>query len=169
MTIGVWVLGDQLWAEQSALASCANEQSHSQVIFIESLRHAQELPYHLQKLVLVWSAMRHFAQELEQAGWSVTYKIAEDFHSPLIEWIEQNKITELRVMSPSDRPFAKLIANLNLPCPVTFTPNNRFIWSDEDFNSWASKCELLVVIGFYQKDKAVLLVCLWLRSNHLRR
>jgi len=71
MTIGVWILGDQLWAEQSALSSFADEQLQRQVIFIESIHHAQELPYHLQKLVLVWSAMRHFAQELEQAGWSV--------------------------------------------------------------------------------------------------
>lgn len=153
MTIGVWVLGDQLWAEQSALFSCAEEKLQSKVIFIESIYHAQELPYHLQKLVLVWSAMRHFAQELEQAGWSVTYKIAEDFQSPLIEWIEQNKITELRVMTPIDRPFAKLIAKLKLPCQVTFTPNNRFIWSDEDFNDWASKRKHLIMEDFYREGR----------------
>ena len=153
MTIGVWVLGDQLWAEQSALSSSADEQLQSQVIFIESIHHAQELPYHLQKLVLVWSAMRHFALELEQAGWNVTYKIAEDFQSPLIEWIEQNKITELRVMTPSDRPFAKLIARLNLPCPVTFTPNNRFIWSDPDFHYWASKRKHLIMEDFYREGR----------------
>ena len=153
MTTGVWLLGDQLWAEQSALASCAEEKLQSQVIFIESLHHAQELPYHLQKLVLVWSAMRHFAQELEQAGWNITYKSAEDFQSPLIEWIEQNKITELRVMTPSDLPFAKLIAKLRLPCPVTFTPNNRFIWSDQDFNDWASKRKHLIMEDFYREGR----------------
>ena len=56
-------------------------------------------------------------------------------------------------MTPSDRPFAKLIARLNLPCPVTFTPNNRFIWSDEDFNSWASKRKHLIMEDFYREGR----------------
>ena len=40
-------------------------------------------------------------------------------------------------MSPVDRPFATLIRQLDLPCTVTLTPNNRFIWSDEEFINWA--------------------------------
>ncbi|MGL5878740.1 MAG: cryptochrome/photolyase family protein, partial [Xenococcaceae cyanobacterium] len=126
---------------------------HHPVIFIESLRHAQELPYHLQKLVLVWSAMRHFAEELKQAGWNVTYKQAEDFQTPLIEWIQQNQIAELRVMAPSDRPFTKLIEGLNLPCQVTFTPNNCFIWSDEEFIQWASSRKRLIMEDFYREGR----------------
>jgi len=84
MTTGIWVLGDQLWAEQSALSSRANQREQTPVIFIESLQHAQELPYHLQKLVLVWSAMRHFAQELRNCNWSVTYRQAADFKTPYL-------------------------------------------------------------------------------------
>ncbi len=105
MTIGVWVLGDQLWAEQAALQSCVNQRQHTAVIFIESLNHAQAMPYHLQKLVLVWSAMRHFAKELRQAGWQVTYRQAEDFQTPLTEWIKAEQITELRVMAPTIGPL----------------------------------------------------------------
>ena len=89
MTRGVWVLGDQLWADQSALSSCLDQREQTPVIFIESFHHGQELPYHLQKLVLVWSAMRHFAEELRASGWSVTYTQAADFKPPLLNWIEQ--------------------------------------------------------------------------------
>ncbi|MCC5600561.1 cryptochrome/photolyase family protein [Nostoc favosum] len=53
MTIGVWVLGDQLWAGQSALESCQQQHQQTPVIFIESLAHAGQLPYHLQKLVFL--------------------------------------------------------------------------------------------------------------------
>ncbi|MGL4620723.1 MAG: cryptochrome/photolyase family protein [Chroococcidiopsis sp.] len=134
------------------MQSCVDKKHHP-VIFIESLRHAQELPYHLQKLVLVWSAMRHFAEELKQAGWNVTYKQAEDFQTPLIEWIQQNQIAELRVMTPSDRPFTKLIQGLNLPCQITFTPNNRFIWSDEEFIQWASSRKRLIMEDFYREGR----------------
>lgn len=125
MTIGVWVLGDQLWAGQSALESCLQQHQQTPVIFIESLAHAGQLPYHLQKLVLVWSAMRHFAAELRSLGFPVTYAQSQDFNTPLLQWIEQYQITELRVMTPTDRPFATLIQKLNLTIQVTFTPSVR--------------------------------------------
>ncbi len=153
MTIGIWVLGDQLWAEQSALSSCVGQKQRSPVIFIESMHHAQELPYHLQKLVLVWSAMRHFAAELRQSGWDVTYASAVDFKIPLLEWIESHQITELRVMTPTDRPFTKLIQNLKLPCQITFTTSNRFIWTDEAFIEWANSRKRLVMEDFYREGR----------------
>lgn len=153
MTIGVWVLGDQLWSEQAALQSCVDRQQTTSVIFIESLHHAQERPYHLQKLVLVWSAMRHFAAELRQAGWSVAYEQAEDFQTPLRQWIETHHVTELRVMAPDDRPFARLIAALDLPCAIVLIPNNRFIWSEADFKQWASARKRLLMEDFYREGR----------------
>lgn len=153
MTTGVWVLGDQLWIGQSALQSCIQQHEQTPVLFIESLRHAQELPYHLQKLVLVWSAMRHFAEELRQDGWSVSYVQAEDFRTPLLDWIGHYHITELRVMTPVDRPFTKLIQSLDLPCIVTFTPNNRFIWADHEFIDWARSRKRLLMEDFYRAGR----------------
>jgi deoxyribodipyrimidine photolyase-related protein len=154
MTIGVWVLGDQLWLGQSALESCRNDKENTPVIFIESMRYAQEFPYHLQKLVLVWSAMRHFAEELKQDGWTVTYQVSPDFQAPLIQWIEDNGVTELRVMSPVDRPFAQLIQSLDLPCKITLTPNNRFIWSETEFQDWAkSRKKRLLMEDFYREGR----------------
>ncbi|MFN6455034.1 MAG: cryptochrome/photolyase family protein, partial [Nostoc sp. EfeVER01] len=153
MTIGVWVLGDQLWAGQSALESCLQQHQQTPVIFIESLVHAGQLPYHLQKLVLVWSAMRHFAAELRSLGFPVTYTQSQDFKTPLVEWIEQYQITELRVMTPTDRPFATLIQKLNLTIQVTFTPNNRFIWSDQEFIDWASGRKRLIMEDFYRQGR----------------
>lgn len=151
MTIGIWILGDQLWSGQSALQSAVPQQTP--VLFIESLHHAQKLPYHLQKLVLVWSAMRHFAEELRQAGWSVTYAQAEDFETPLLDWIKQYQITELRVMTPTDRPFTQLIQRLDLPCAVTLTPNNRFIWQDQEFIDWAKSHKRLLMEDFYREGR----------------
>lgn len=153
MTTGVWVLGDQLWKEQSALQSCAQQHRQTPVLFVESLNHAQQLPYHLQKLVLVWSAMRHLSEELKQDGWTVSYLQAEDFKTPLLEWIEQYQIAELRVMTPTDRPFTKLIQSLNLPCTVTFTPNNRFIWQEQEFINWARSRKRLLMEDFYREGR----------------
>ena len=110
MTVGVWVLGDQLWQNQAALASEVN----APVILIESRRHSAERRYHRQKLVLVWSAMRHFAAELEAQGRTVTYEVADGFEPPLRQWVKDNGITELRVMEPADRPFARFLGRFRL-------------------------------------------------------
>ncbi len=147
MTIGVWILGDQLSTEQAAL------QKNSPVIFIESLHHVQARPYHKQKLVLIWSAMRHFAEELRQLGHPVTYKIADNFTEPLIEWVKEHKITELRVMAPTDKPFGQLIDKLELPCKITTIPNNHFLWSSEEFQKWAKPRKRMLMEDFYREGR----------------
>jgi deoxyribodipyrimidine photolyase-related protein len=153
MTTGIWILGDQLWTQQAALASCDRQRETTPVILIESLQYAKQRPYHRQKLVLIWSAMRHFAEELRTDGWSVTYNVADDFEAPLIDWIQANKITELRVMTPNDRPFVQMIRNLNLGCNVIFIPNNHFFWSEEDFRIWANSQKSLLMENFYREGR----------------
>lgn len=150
MTVGIWILGDQLSITQSALQSV---DAQVPVILIEAAQHVKVRPYHRQKLVLVWSAMRHFAEELRQAGWSVTYSIAADFETPLRDWIKAEKITELRVMWPSDRPFADLIQSLDLPCPLTLVPNHQFLWTAEEFRAWAKGRKNLLMEYFYRAGR----------------
>ncbi|NES84686.1 MAG: cryptochrome/photolyase family protein [Moorea sp. SIO1G6] len=150
MTIGIWVLGDQLWTEQSALHSCQQNHQNTPVILIESLSYVQQRRYHRQKLVFIWSAMRHFAEELRQQGWPVSYKTADDFETPLQAWVTKNTITELRVMTPNDRPFAQMIGNLKLNCQIIFIPNNHFLWSESDFKTWAKSQKRLIMENFYR-------------------
>lgn len=155
MTIGIWILGDQLWMEQAALQSVAAQRSQAAVILIESAQHVRVRPYHRQKLVLVWSAMRHFAEELRQAGWRVSYEIAADFTAPLQAWIRDQGITELRVMQPNDRPFARLLDELaaELPCPLTILDNNHFLWTAAEFADWAKGRKNLLMEYFYREGR----------------
>ncbi len=150
MTVGIWVLGDQLWEGQAAIASCAG--TNTPIILIESLSHVKERRYHKQKLVLIWSAMRHFAEALKADGWPVTYEIAESFEKPLAKWIEQNKIDELRVMEPADRPFADFLASIDL-CKLVQVPNNHFLWSKEEFKDWAATRKSLLMESFYREGR----------------
>ncbi|MEO0457779.1 MAG: cryptochrome/photolyase family protein [Cyanobacteria bacterium P01_A01_bin.114] len=153
MTIGVWILGDQLWQGQAALASCEADPKNTAVILIESRRHVQSRPYHKQKLVLVWSAMRHFADDLKTAGWSVDYAQGEDFEPSLRHWIEAQSITELRVMEPADRPFGQFLTHLELPCKLTIIPNNHFLWSTDEFSKWAKGRKSLLLESFYREGR----------------
>ena len=155
MAVGIWVLGDQLWQGQAALASCRDQAADTPVILIESTGHSQGRRYHKQKLVLVWSAMRHFAEELRAAGWPVTYVCAETYDAPLRQWIGDHNLTELRVMAPSDRPFAQQISAIaeTWPCGLTVLPNNHFLWSPEDFQAWAQGRKRLLLESFYREGR----------------
>jgi deoxyribodipyrimidine photolyase-related protein len=153
MATGIWVLGNQLWLEQAALASCAEYRQEANVLFIESEQFAKERPYHQQKLVLVWSAMRHFAQKLKEAGWSVTYCIENDTKVALLTWIQDSNISELRLMDPVDHPFLTWLHELELPCQLTILENNHFLWNKADFNAWAGKRKGLLMESFYREGR----------------
>ena len=148
MTTGIWILGDQLSLTQPAL-----QGKKSPVILIESSQHIKQRPYHRQKIILVWSAMRHFAAELQQAGWQVTYQTAQDFQTPLLDWIKTEGITELRVMQPNDRPFAQFIESLSLPCKLTIVPNTLFLWTTAEFQTWATGRKKLLMEYFYREGR----------------
>ncbi|MCU0571304.1 MAG: cryptochrome/photolyase family protein [Oculatellaceae cyanobacterium Prado106] len=150
MTIGIWILGDQLCQDYLAIPSGSDQ---CPIILIESLEYVRSRPYHQQKLVLVWSAMRHFASELKQQGHSVTYIEAEDFRSPLLDWITAHHITELRVITPLDKPFRHQIANLDLPCAITLLPNPQFLWPTDDFLQWANSRKRLLLEDFYREGR----------------
>lgn len=153
MTIGIWILGDRLCKKQLTLQNNQAQKSDTPVILIESSNYVKQRPYHQQKLVLVWSAMRHFAEELKVDGWQVTYAIAEDFATPLQNWIKEHNISELQITEPGDRPFKKLIQNLDLNCQLTFLIDNHFLWSKDEFKTWAESRKRLLMEDFYRQGR----------------
>lgn len=153
MTTGIWILGDRLTIKQLSLQNNQAQKQQTPVIFIESSNYVQQRPYHQQKLVLVWSAMRHFAAELKADNWQVTYKIAADFITPLQDWIAANKITNLQITNPCDRPFLKLIKSLDLDCEITFLPDNHFLWNKDEFITWANSRQRLLMEDFYREGR----------------
>eukprot|EP01031_Cornospumella_fuschlensis_P053311 gene53311-65115_t len=65
------VLGDQLSFDLSLFA--ALDPARDAVLMAEVNEEASYVPHHPHKIVLVFSAMRHFAAALEQRGWRVIY------------------------------------------------------------------------------------------------
>ncbi|WP_373479869.1 cryptochrome/photolyase family protein [Geminocystis sp.] len=153
MSIGIWILGNQLSHENTALNSILTEKLSAKIIFIESLNFVQQRCYHQQKLIFIWSAMRHFAQQLQAENYNIDYKIGLDFLSILTAWIQENNITQLRLMLPCDRPFLKLIKAWNLPCQIKFYPNNNFLWQPEEFQQWAKSRKRLILEDFYRESR----------------
>lgn len=139
----------------TAVCSKKYESNKREIAFIliESSNYVKQRLYHQQKLVLVWSAMRHFAEELKQQGWQVTYAIAEDFITPLQQWIETNNISELYLTEPKDRPFTKFVQSLKLNCQLNLLPDNHFLWSKAEFQAWADRSKRLLMEDFYREAR----------------
>ena len=153
MTIGIWILGDQLTENNTALQDSISQKSSTEIIFIESLNHISKRKYHRQKIVFIWSAMRHFAEELKRDKWAVSYKFSDDFLEPLQKWIKEKDISELRIMIPSNRPFSQFINNLDLDCEIKLYPNSNFLWQKEEFQKWASTRKRLILEDFYREGR----------------
>jgi deoxyribodipyrimidine photolyase-related protein len=151
MSLGIWVLGDQLHAAQAALASCGPGQAR--VLLVESLSVLEHRAYHRQKLVLVWSAMRHFAAELTDQGWTVDQLVSARFGSAVAGWVDAHGIEELRIMEPADRGFRRAIEALALPVRLVWLPSNAFLWSRDAFADWASGYRQLRLEFFYREGR----------------
>jgi deoxyribodipyrimidine photolyase-related protein len=123
------------------------------VLLVESTSVLAQRAYHRQKLVLVWSAMRHFAEELQQAGWRVDHRQADSFAAAVREWIGAHGIHELRVMEPADRGFRTAIERLQLPIALVWLPSNAFLWSREAFATWAQGYRQLRLELFYREGR----------------
>ncbi|HIF49858.1 MAG TPA: cryptochrome/photolyase family protein, partial [Cytophagales bacterium] len=70
MRLGL-ILGDQLTHDLASLRVL--DPKVDRLIMAEVRDEATYVKHHKQKIALLFSAMRHFAQELRDAGWQVDY------------------------------------------------------------------------------------------------
>ncbi|WP_231597913.1 cryptochrome/photolyase family protein [Synechococcus sp. CBW1002] len=149
--LGVWVLIDQLSADQAALASTGPGQAR--VLLVESAAGLRRRASHCQKLVLQWSAQRHFAIALRQVGWEVDHREAASSGEAVRGWIAEHRIEELRLMEPADREFRQDIDALRLPVRLVWLPSNAFLWSREAFSAWAGRQKQWRLEFFYREGR----------------
>jgi len=137
--VSVWVLGDQLLNNHPAIevAERAHGRDHIRIVIVESRNRARSLVYHRKKLVLLYSAMRHYAQRLETAGYIVDYQQAETFLEGLKAHVHAHRSSQIYTMAASTyggRRFqeVKLAEVLNLP--VNVLTNTQFL--SEQYNPY---------------------------------
>ena len=148
----IWILGDQLNPEISSLAGI--DKAECVVLLIESLARARQRPYHKQKLVFIWSAMRHFAQELRELGYQVDYYEAQpNLKTGLKAHFKKYRPGRLRLMETAEHGrsghLAGIIETYNIP--VDLTPNNMFLSRQAEFAHSARNKKSLVMENFYRQ------------------
>lgn len=103
----LWVLGHQLSCDLQGFKQVDREKDW--IVMIEATSRATWATYHKKKLVLIFSAMRHFAKQLEEAGYQVDYRQAPSFDEGLQVHIQEKNIRTLLYHEPSDFRMRQLI------------------------------------------------------------
>ena len=149
------VLGDQLTETLSALDGA--DPARDVVLMVESRVEATAWKHHKQKLVLVWSAMRQFAERLRARGLAVRYVDLEDPDNTGAIAGELRRALETR---PFDRVvrtacgkwgLEQALLALDLPAPIEVREDDRFICSRAAFARWATGRRELRMEFFYRE------------------
>ncbi len=153
MPSAIWILGDQLTHKHPALLG--GNKSRDRVVMIESRACGAHLRYHKIKLAMVYSAMRHFAEELRAEGWSVDYhEMAQtpDFLSAWKVQASSRAADEIVVMEPNSLVERQVVSKISQECGLTvrFLPPVQFLRSREDFIAWARGKQRLLMEQHYR-------------------
>ena len=138
----------------SKLASIPSEPGSGTVVLVESIDKGNALPFHRQKLVLVISAMRHFARELERAGHDVEVIRARTYVEGIERHVARHKSSGVVAMRPRDAGLDASLRGANFGVPLTLLddggPGGHFLLTRSEFAAWAKDREHLRMDVFYR-------------------
>lgn len=151
------VLGDQLSLGISSLAGA--DPSHTIVLMMEVADETEYVRHHKTKLVYILSAMRHHAEALAAAGWTVDYVRLDDpensgsFTGEIARAISRHRPDRIVVTEAGEwRVAAMLDAWQTLfGLPVEIRPDSRFLCSHAEFDAWAAGRGELMMEWFYRE------------------
>jgi deoxyribodipyrimidine photolyase-related protein len=143
----VWLLGDQLNADAAVLQG---DDDH--VLMVEAHGFADRMPYHPQKLTLVFSAMRQFRDELRDRGYDVTYLQADSFGDALDEYFQARPGDDLVLMRPASHGGGDRLRAMvdERGGSLTVVDNDGFLTTPAEFDEWAGDRD--VEDGFRQEQ-----------------
>jgi len=102
----LWILGNQLNKELVGFKEI--DRKEDVILLIESKERSRRRKVHKQKLVLVISAMRHFAEELKSVGYTVDYRKSESFTEGFGEHLRDYESDICLVHEPTDYFISRL-------------------------------------------------------------
>lgn len=153
----ILVLGDQLTTRAAPFDDIDSEQDA--VLMLEVAEEATYVPQHKIRLVLFFSAMRHFRDALQDDGIPVHYAACDDpdntgsFAGELKRWAARLQPERLIVTKPGDHrvetSIKKTAAALDLPLEITDDPH--FLCALDVFREHAEGRKSLVMETFYRE------------------
>lgn len=151
------ILGDQLSHSMSSL--CNVDKENDQILMCEVNEEATYVKHHKKKIAFLFSAMRHFAEELKDKGFKVIYTKLDDpdnagsFKGEVARNITRYQPDKIIVTAPSEyRVFEDIKSwEKDFAVPVEIRSDDRFLCSAEEFAAWAEDRKQLRMEYFYRE------------------
>jgi deoxyribodipyrimidine photolyase-related protein len=140
----IWVFGDQLNRAFGPLAT-AEPHRHT-ILFVESQEHLARRAWHQQRVHLIVTSMRRFAQELITDGFVVDYRRASTYHHGLTEHQTAFSPSSITAMAPSSYAGRAFVASLG----VSLVDDDRFLTSPDEFQALFAGKKRFTMETFYR-------------------
>ncbi len=152
----VVVLGDQLSPDLSSLAAC--DRALDLVVMCEVAEESTYVRHHKKKIILLFSAMRHFSDELRAQGWRVAYTRLDDHGNSgslageVARAVATHRPERILITEPGDWRVLQIIRSWSnqLNLPVDVRADTRFVCSTDEFAAWAKDRKQLRMEYFYR-------------------
>jgi len=150
----ILVLADQLGFDNPALAQA--RPGIDRIVMAEVAEEAEYVRHNRHKIVLLFSAMRHFADQLREAGFEVCYFRLSDgltsLEAACARALEQMPAAELALCAPGEYRLQTAIRGWKstLGIPVHVHPDTRFLADLDAFADWAKGRKQLRMEYFYR-------------------
>jgi deoxyribodipyrimidine photolyase-related protein len=144
----ILILGDQLSFDLSSLRQA--DKSRDVVLMAEVAEEATYAAHHKKKFVLVFSAMRHFAEALRERGWTVDYvQLTDAGNTGSIAGETERAqlrhgISDVIMTEPAEWRLTDALKHIRT------LEDTRFICSHATFRNWASARKELRMEYFYR-------------------
>ena len=150
------ILGDQLTADLATLADAAPGDV---ILLMEVRDECTYVRHHAKKIVLILSAMRHFAAELTARGLTVDYVRLDDpgnihsFRGEVLRAGARHAATRIVVTEPGEWRVLRDMRTWHeaAGCEVEIRDDDRFLCSIRQFRGWAAGRRSLRMEFFYRE------------------
>ena len=150
------LFGDQLDRRAAALDDL--DPDRDAILMVEVAEESAHVPSHRQRTILFLSAMRHFAAELRDRGFTVHYVELEDesntgsFAGEIERAVKRVKPGKLRAIHPGEWRVLEMLRDLpeRLNAPLEILEDDHFLISPREFKEWADGRKELILEHFYR-------------------
>ncbi len=151
------VLADQLSRSLASLRECDKQQDI--ILFAEVRSEATYVKHHKKKIILLFSAMRHFANELKDDGYQVRYIKYDDdanagsFKQEVSLALSEIELDQVVLTHPGEYRVLEDMKSWqdSLDTPVIIVEDDRFLSSINNFAQWAEGRKQLRMEYFYRE------------------
>ena len=126
-----------------------SDPTNDVILFVESERMLKASQWHRQRVWFLLSAARHFARDLEAAGYRVMYLRAATTFDGITIAREANPNAEVWCAEPSSHRATTALRGAG----VHFVPNDFFLTSRTEFTEWARGQKQLLMETFYRSQR----------------